>query len=112
MWNVPTKYMCDKHILGEHVEIHMFIGSINKGKQLAGYVSKGLLDAENLFNRHEQLVKEMTERGMNHRSPLPQFVIPDYENNVNPEENLQELFNRCLRCRGNILMLSKKVIVE
>jgi hypothetical protein len=28
MWMVPPKVMCRKHLLGEHVEIHMLAGSL------------------------------------------------------------------------------------
>ena len=31
MWNVDPKLMCNKHLLGEHVEMHMFFGTIQKG---------------------------------------------------------------------------------
>ena len=31
MWNVDVTKMCNKHLLGEHVEMHMFVGIIIKG---------------------------------------------------------------------------------
>ena len=44
LWLVNPKLMCNKHILGEHLETHMFVGCINKKKNLKGYFDKGLLD--------------------------------------------------------------------
>lgn len=40
MWMVPPELMCRQHLLGEHVELHMFVGAINKGTSvvtLPGY---------------------------------------------------------------------------
>ena len=36
MWMVPVQYMCRKHLLGEHVEHHMLVGSIHKGLSMRG----------------------------------------------------------------------------
>jgi hypothetical protein len=44
MWMVPTKIMCDKHLLGEHVEHHMFLGSLKQGFNLDGYVKNNLFE--------------------------------------------------------------------
>ena len=56
MWMVNPRIMCRQHLLGEHVEIHMFIGTINRRKSVQGYLEKGLLEIHNLYNRHEDLV--------------------------------------------------------
>ena len=59
MWLVTPKLMCDKHLLGEHVEMHMFVGCLLKGKSIQGYIDKGLVDVSLLTARHGALVKEM-----------------------------------------------------
>lgn len=43
MWMVDPATMCDRHLLGEHAEIHMAIGTIAKGRSVAGRVEHGLL---------------------------------------------------------------------
>lgn len=97
MWNVETSHMCDKHLLGEHVEMHMFVGTINKKKSIRGYLEKGLVEIHNLKKRHNQLSKEMKRRNMKHLSPLP-----PYKNikmgNVNIKKNEIELKRRCNNC--------------
>lgn len=75
MWNVNPKKMCSMHLLGEHTEIHMFVGSIRKGISMKGYIDKGYLEVHNLRKRHDELVKEMLERGYKHYSPLPLFKV-------------------------------------
>lgn len=40
MWKVNPKNMCRQHLLGEHVECHMFVGAILKGISLSGYIKK------------------------------------------------------------------------
>lgn len=34
MWMLPTAGMCRKHLLGEHVELHMLLGSLRRGKNI------------------------------------------------------------------------------
>lgn len=99
------KIMCRQHLLGEHLEIHMFIGSLNKGVSLQGYVDAGFLDIHNLQTRHDELVAEMKHRGFNHKSPLPAIEnkIPEayLDSIVNKEWSLNQLLGRCSECRKN-----------
>lgn len=98
MWNVNPRVMCNQHLLGEHVECHMFVGTLNRGKSVQGYLEKGLLEIHNLKKRHDELSKEMERRGMNHKSKLPVFKIIKL-GKVNPQKNLIELKRRCKECR-------------
>jgi hypothetical protein len=101
IWNVDPRTMCAQHLLGEHVELHMIVGAINKGKSLEGFYSAGLIDTRVIVARHEQLVAEMIARGMKHKSPLPAFVNPE-RGYVTPLADL-ELRNRCSLCRERTL---------
>ena len=98
MWMVDPKYLCKKHLLGEHVECHMFVGTILKNKSLKGYKKNKLVEVHNLKKRHNQLVEEMIRRGMNHQSPLKEFEEFEY-GEVDKIENLKELTKRCSRCK-------------
>ena len=49
-WFVNPKLMCRQHLLGEHCEIHMFIGSMKKQINMNGYISKDLLEPKSLIN--------------------------------------------------------------
>jgi hypothetical protein len=69
MWMIDPKYMCRKHLLGEHVEIHMIIGAIKKNKNLQGFFDKKLIEINSIITRHDELVFEMIKRGYNHNSP-------------------------------------------
>ena len=98
MWNVDTKLMCRKHLLGEHVEMHMFVGTINEGKNIQGYLDNELIETGNIQKRHEKLVKEMKKRGYKHNSPLV-FETEDSAGFVDKENNLIVLRSRCKECR-------------
>jgi len=100
---VDTRWMCDRHLLGEHVEIHMLVGCLRKGRTIRGYVEKGLVELRSIRKRHDALVREMRRRHMNHASPLPK-VIPTPDDlprgaRVDREASLKELTRRCPRCR-------------
>jgi hypothetical protein len=105
MWMVNPKLLCRQHLLGEHQETHSFVGCIRKGTSLKGYIENGLIEVHNLKKRHQQLAKEMIERGYNHKSPLPEFK--DYEcGRIDREENINELRKRCSECQKRIMILS------
>lgn len=70
MWNVPASMMCDQHLLGEHVELHMVEGSILRNRSLRGFIDRGLIQLPGVWARHWELVAEMRARGMQHSSPL------------------------------------------
>jgi hypothetical protein len=102
MWMVNPKIMCNKHLLGEHVELHMFIGTIKKNKSLDGYVKNNLLEEDSIHSRHDALVKEMIDRNMIHKSNLE--VIPSQHRGiVNRLESYKELISRCVHCRNRAL---------
>ena len=100
MWMVAPKSMCNQHLLGEHVEIHMLVGSLQRGKSIAGFLAKGLLAPQSIQERHAALSREMINRGMQHRSPLTETVGPNGV--VDPEASRQELARRCPACRARI----------
>ena len=99
MWNISPNEMCRAHLLGEHVEMHMFAGCLAKNKNLNGYVKKGLIETHNIENRHNKLVKEMKRRGYNHNSPLPIRNIKGRAGIIDVNKNKEELSRRCKKCR-------------
>jgi hypothetical protein len=75
IWDIHPKYLCRKHLLAEHRELHGLwnILVVHKGKggysrhpETLRWVGKTLA----LYRRHELLVQEFTSRGYNHRTPL------------------------------------------
>lgn len=70
MWLVDPQTMCRKHLLGEHVEMHMYIGSLSKGIKATRYLEGNLLEPAVLESRHDELAAEMVHRGYNHSSPV------------------------------------------
>lgn len=103
MWMVPPALMCNKHLLGEHVEIHMLEGCIKQGHSLTGYIEKGLIDLSKIDSRHRELVAEMKRRDFSHHSPLMHLVWEGETGSVNVEESHAELLNRCHWCRQQLL---------
>lgn len=97
---------CRKHLLGEHVELHMLVGTINKGISVEGFLTKNLLEPESLYERHDALAAEMNHRGYKHKSPLwaillttlPNMTYEKYHRTIDAEASLAELHRRCPEC--------------
>lgn len=110
MWNVDPRVMCRKHLLGEHVEMHMFIGTIRQGKSLQGYIDKGLVEVRNILHRHNKLAAEMKRRGMRHNSDIAYFSMPAKyfvrSGQVDVNANLIELARRCDNCAARQVEMS------
>jgi hypothetical protein len=73
IWDLKAEVLCDRHLLGEHRELHAIWIILTAGKR--GYANhpetarwRGKLKA--LYGRHDRLVAEMRRRGFDHRSPL------------------------------------------
>ena len=91
---VPPRKMCRKHLLGEHVEIHMAVATLRLGRSIAGFLEKGLLELSSLRSRHDKLVAEMLRRGYRHNSPLG--LVPRRKGGkIDRRANQRELTRRC-----------------
>lgn len=107
MWLCDTEIMCQKHLCGEHLEMHMFVGAINKGKKMDGYLKNNCLEPRKLYIRHKELADEMIRRGYNHKSPIYDYSCHGLINwptkkqdkQINKETALKDLLERCPKCR-------------
>ena len=109
MWMVDPKIMCREHLLGEHVETHMFVGTIDRGKSIEGYLRNGLVELHNLYERHAELVDEMLQRGYNHCSEVDEkWKCVAQVGVINREKSLRELLNRCSKCKSRHLKIKTK----
>lgn len=106
---VPASLMCRRHLLGEHVEIHMLLGTLLKGRSIAGFLDKGLLEPVSLKQRHDLLAVEMEARGYRHGSPISSAEfkaalasLDDKELavKVDPGKSRMELYSRCAECEN------------
>lgn len=100
MWMVEPRLLCDQHLLGEHLEMHMFAGALRRGRRLDGYVLGGLVEVHNVVARHDELAAEMERRFIAHDSEVDLRGAELYEaGRVDVEESKRELRQRCLMCR-------------
>ena len=103
MWMVDPVIMCRKHLLGEHVELHMAAAHICLGKRIDGWADTNCLQPKAIGMRHKALAAEMTLRGYKHVSPLRQ---PRVLKTQRPEACVDtiaartELVRRCTECAG------------
>jgi hypothetical protein len=107
MWLVNPALLCDKHLLGEHGELHKFRHCFVKKQNMSTRINLGQIQVADMDSRHDELATEMLNRGFNHNSP---YEMPDIsyipENlrtkKVNFNHNITDLINRCEKCRNKI----------
>ena len=110
MWMVDPRLMCRSHLLGEHKELHMLVGSVRIGRSLRGHIERGQFELASLPARHAALAAEIERRNWNHMSPLLESVAdrylwaaccakqPDGGGRVNAAKSLELLRSRCAEC--------------
>lgn len=119
MWMVNPKILCRKHLMGEHVETHMFLGSFQKKKSIEGFVRNNCAQPLQLQHRHDVLAAEMIRRGYKHNSPMQVDYnvlnyLPDEHKNsvVDSGASLSDLIGRCSICRKRYIYLRDKEVLE
>ena len=107
-WMVDPRVLCRKHLLGEHVEHHMLLGTLRKKKSIQGYLDSNLSQPSTIYSRHRQLTLEMVSRGYNHRSPIhraeadfhTEYLSEEqYHHTIDRAPALKDLLSRCPDCR-------------
>ena len=106
MWMVQPELLCNKHLLGEHGELHKFLPSFHKKYSVTNRVSPVVqIELSSYQSRHDELAGEMLSRGMNHQSPLPELpdfsYLPnaDYNAKVDINKSIEDLQIRCEDCK-------------
>lgn len=110
MWMTEPKIMCRQHLLGEHNECHMFLGSLKKKINMTGYFRNDLFEPLSLKSRHDILAEEINKRGYNHSSELiveesdfSYLTIQEINHKIDKENSLKLLLMRCNKCYSNYL---------
>jgi len=104
MWMIDPKYLCRKHLLGEHSEIHKFKPTFEKKYSIKGRISPVVqIEPMSMEKRHDELAQEMKRRGYKHESP---YEMPDLSYLLEKERNakvdvkrsIEDLLLRCPEC--------------
>ena len=105
MWMIHPSLLCDKHLLGEHGEIHKHRHNFVKQHRIDGRMSPVVqIEPRSMKTRHDELAVEMIRRGMKHASPYEQpdisYLSEEYQlASVDLETSISDLWDRCLDCR-------------
>lgn len=108
MWLSDPRYMCRRHLMGEHLELHMFLGTLERGRSVQGFIDNNLFEPKALSIRHRELRIEIRNRGYKHQSILLRsrvrkalLLLPKQQLNtsIDRKRSLSELHSRCIECR-------------
>jgi len=108
MWMINPKLLCNKHLLGEHGEIHKHRHNFVKQHKIKGRIFPVVqIEPMSMGIRHNELAEEMLSRGLNHKSDYEMPSI-SYLNNaerfarVDIEISYKDLISRCEECKKRI----------
>ena len=122
-WMCNPLMLCQKHLGGEHVESHMFIGTFKQKKRIFGYIKNNLVEPLSIPNRHNVLAWELVRRSLiksngefytPHETWIdekeyPKLIeyLPDEIINykIDKEKAVNDLLNRCTKCQNRALKL-------
>lgn len=100
MWMIPPEFMCKKHIVGEHGEIHKFKKSFEKQFKIDNRMFPiiQILPAE-MKTRHDELAKYLNHKS-EYKLPNLNYLPEKYLNaEIDIEYNIKDLSDRCPECR-------------
>ncbi len=108
MWMVNPEILCQKHLCGNHVETHMFLGHLKAKKRVDGYIKNNLFEPSYLKRNHDELASEMIKRGYHHSAYLEydedeilSYIGDVYRyHKIDKKEALKELIRRCPECKA------------
>lgn len=123
-WMINPIILCDKHLLGEHVEHHMFIGTFKKKLKINGYIQNNLVEPMSIIPRHNILAWELIRRKILKTNKYSQIhktwinesefydiiqYLPNEQINykINKINAINDLLNRCLLCQSRYLISCK-----
>lgn len=108
MWGADPEHMCRQHLLGEHLEMHMFAATINNKGKIKGYVDNNLVDVKEIKSRHDAIAAEMSRRGYKHNTPMEKNPDIEYlpvemrNKKLDKEKSAKDLYERCEECREKL----------
>lgn len=117
MWMVEPVLLCDRHLRGEHGEIHKHRHNFVKQHRIDGRMHPVVqIEPAAMSIRHDELAAEMVKRGGNHNSPYEQpdishLPIEYITARADIDYNLADLAERCPDCAGRIHTLRGGVYV-
>jgi len=100
IWDIEPRYLCQKHLVAEHRELHGLWNILTKHNNQGGYAHhpetlRWIGKEKALYKRHDELIKEFTKRGYKHHTPLDKSLAKG--------KNIQDTFINTISEQKNIL---------
>ncbi len=102
-------YLCNKHLNGEHGELHKHRHVFLKKQSISGRIHPVVqIEPASMKVRHDELSEEMIRRGMQHKSPYEQpdlDYLPPKERfaKVDATQSFIDLTSKCELCKSKIM---------
>lgn len=111
MWMINPELMCQKHIVGEHGEIHKHRHNFVKKHSIKGRI--GQIEPKSMKERHDELALFLKNHNSPYTKPDISYLSEDELNSkVDPFQSITELKKRCPKCRGKISSRLRKLKEE
>ena len=111
---ISPELLCNKHLIGEHGEIHKHRHNFVKKHNIFGRLNPVVqIEPLSMKKRHDELTKEMEKRFNKKYNSLYEMPDLSYLPNeqkfakVNIDISIKDLLNRCSECSKKINILSQ-----
>lgn len=97
MTMVPVLMLCNKHLHMEHHNTHEVSQAIQSRKPITKLAKQGLIEPQNVYQRHQEVMDELERRGFAHNSPMGK-VMCKAVGIVDVKQSMAELYESCPEC--------------
>lgn len=97
MTKVDPRCLCRKHLVAEHIDMHLFMDWYKKKKNLSGYLRNGTLELHSIHDRHEALALELRRRGLEHNTPMIRYCL-QFAGHIDLKESYVRQTKKCKAC--------------
>ena len=97
---VNPEDMCIRHLLGEHLETHMFYTHLTKKRKISGFITSNCIEPKSIKIRHDILASFIKNHKslMNENPDISYLPVSEVNARVNTAKSFSLLMGRCPKC--------------
>ena len=101
MWQIPPNFMCQKHINGEHGELHKHLHNFQKKHSITGRIKPVVqIEPSSMEARHDKLANYINHNSSYKQPDISYLPIDEQMAKVDLNISYKDLSDRCPECKA------------